>query len=319
MKDIDDKLIKLNKEINRKGKLLIHLKHLNQLIRQKKKEKLNLSKVLGKEENDYLKLQKRNIYNIFASVLGTIDKQLEKEKQEYLHALLMYQGVKKLYSSLVSEKKILVKSLNSLHVIERKFDQLIAKKEKLLKKAQNYPEELVFANDRIANFKIQIKEIETAITKGKTAKRYLHKIILNLRTIEQWGFQGLDLTNSQMKLKTNKAQREIYNANNFLQNYEDQLHDISVHFSVNFNKQIKNLEAFLDRFVDSLITDWVVNNKIENSIHLVNSMMDNITKINGSLEFQKKKVSKYLKEDEKIKTQMILEGINKSSQNNGPI
>ncbi len=311
MKDIDDKLIKLNEEINRRAKLRIHLEHINDVLEQKTNEKKILAKILSEEEKDYVEIQKRNIHYIFSSILGTIDKQVEKEKQEYLHALLMHQGIVEVCDSLQKEKKLLVKSLNGLHEIEKAFERLIAEKERLLKDAENYPDELVFANERIGSFNIQIKEINETIIKGNTAKRYLHKIIVTLKTIEQWGFRGLDLTSHKMERKTNAAQKEYYKANKFLQNYEDQLHDISVNFGVDFHKQIKNLDAFLDRFVDSLITDWVVNNKIVNSIHLVNNIIDKITKINGSLEFQKKKIKKYLEEDEAVKAQIILENINK--------
>ena len=157
------------------------------------------------------------------------------------------------------------------------------------------------------------KEIDYAINKGDLAKKYLHKIVFNLNQVNEWGFQGRVKNSSSMLRKSKAIQKEMYVANKFLQKYEDQLHDITVHFNVNFEKQIKNLEAFLDRFLDDLITDWIVNNKIQNSVNMVASMMDTITKLNGSLEFHKSKVEKYLEEDIDLKGHLILEFIKKTT------
>ena len=181
-----------------------------------------------------------------------------------------------------------------------------------MKTQSSYPEELVTINQRIASFKTQIKEIEVAIRKGSSAKRFLHKIILNLKTIEDWGFKGRNMTSNSMQRRTKSTQKEIYRANNFLLNYEDQLHDLAEYSSVNLDKEIRDLDAFLDRFVDSLITDWVVNEKINNSIHLVNNMIDNITKLNGSLEYQQTKVEAYLDEDLDLKAKLIMDLIQKN-------
>ena len=81
--------------------------------------------------------------------------------------------------------------------------------------------------------------------------------------LEKWGFERRYPGSSSMMKKTKTVQKQINVANRYLQKYEDQLFTISAHFNINFEKQIKNLEAFLDRFVDDLITDWVVNNKIQ--------------------------------------------------------
>lgn len=312
MKETDDKLIQLNEEINRRKNLKIHLDHLEDLIQAKKEELRVLSSILEKEEKDVIDTENVSIYSIFSTILGTREQQLEKERQEYLHALMVYKGVEGKYKELVKEKKLLSKSLNGIYVLEREFDRLIAVKEELLKKMGNYPKEFVFLNDKISGYKIQIKEIESAVDKGNTAKRRLHRIIISLKQIEQWGFEGKSINSNAVQRKTKSTQKEIYAADVLLQKYEDKLYDISVHFNVNFKRQIKNLDAFLDRFVDSLITDWVVNNKIENSIHLVNNMIDNITKLIGSLEYQKKKVEKYLEEDTDLKGQLLLEQINKN-------
>jgi len=312
MNKVDQKLVRLNNEIHRREKLRIHLTHLDEMIAAKKVEMDKLAITVAKEEDDVLALENVTIYTLFSVVLGTLERQLEKERQEYLHALLIYKGVKKNYQSLKKEKELLVKSLNGLHAIEREFKRILKLKEEILEKVDSYPEDLVVLNDRISNYTIQIKEIVSAVKKGETAKRYLHKVILSLKQMQHWGFEGRDLKHGNMQRKSKATQKEMYTANNFLQKYEDQLHDISVYFGVDFHRQIKNLEAFLERFVDSLITDWVVNNKIENSIHMVNNMIDTITKLNGSLDYQKAKVKEFRKEDNELKAQIILDLIDKN-------
>ncbi|MDF1696534.1 MAG: hypothetical protein P1U56_11900 [Saprospiraceae bacterium] len=312
MNHIDQKLLELNEEILRKQKLRNHLKHLNDRIVKKKNEIGSLKKKLDKEHRDVLRIEKHNIYSFFAIILGTIEYQLEKEKQEYLHALMMYEGAEEALKSLNEEKSILSRSLNGLINVEKMFDKAVEEKDKLLKKFGEYPQTLLTANNRIANFNSQITELDAAIRKGNQAKKYLHKIILNLKTMEEWGFAGKNFTTRSMQRKTKATQKDIYTANNFLLNYEDQLQDLAENCSVNLDKEMQDLEAFLDRFVDSLITDWIVNNKINNSIHLVNSMSDNITKLNSSLDYHKSKVKTYLDEELDLKAELILELIPKN-------
>ena len=309
MKEIDAELIRLYNEINRRENLKIHLVHLEEMIAARAKEMDTLSRSLAKEEGDVRAYENLTLYSLFAKVLGTHEKQLEIERQEYLHALMLYRGAEENYASLVKERHILKKSLSSLHVLEREFDRLLEEKDELLKNAPTYPTDLIALNERIASFELQIKEIEIAVSKGMAAKKYLHKIIFNLKKLEEWGFQGRYSGSSSVIRKTKEVQKQIYTSNKFLQKYEDHLFAISAHFNINFEHQIKNLEAFLDRFVDDLITDWVVNNKIRNSAYMVTSMIDTITKLNSSLEYEKSKIQKFLEEDNDLKGHMILEYI----------
>lgn len=314
MKNIDDKLIKLYEDINRRENLIIHLTHLDETIELKGEKKERLAISLAKEEKDVIKMENLSLYALFSMILGTHEQQLEIERQEYLHALLLYRGVDENYSSLIKERDLLKKSLKGLHGIDKEFDRLVEKKDKLLKSESTYSKELDVLNKQITRFKNQVKELETAINKGNASKNHLHKIIFNFKQMKDWGFQNRFPGSSSMLNKTKDIRNNIYKANINLQKYEDQLFAVSVHFDINFEKQIKNLEAFLDRFVDDLITDWVVNNKIQNSTNLVISMNDTITKLNRSLEYEKAKIQKYLEEDIDLKGHLILELINKSSQ-----
>lgn len=312
MKNIDDKLIQLYKEINRREKLKIHLDHLEQVISTKQVEKDNLLQILAKEEKDVIDLEKESLYNLFSRILGTREKQLEKERQEYLHALMLFRASQSTLNALVQEKDILYKSLRGTQNSEKEYQRLMTKKEKLLLEAEGFPLELVRLNERIATFNEQILEIERAVKKGNSAKKKLIKIIHNLKRIEKWGFQGRNSSSSSMLGKTRQIQNDIYSTNNLLQVYEDKLYDISGYFSSDFDRQIKHFEAFIDRFVDSLITDWVVNNLIQNSIHFINIMIDSITKLNGTLEYEQTKIQIYIEEDSRVKQQLILDNINKN-------
>ncbi|MEM9545582.1 MAG: hypothetical protein AAGA77_06390 [Bacteroidota bacterium] len=311
MKKLDAKLIRLYKEINRRENLKIHLVHLEQMI-EAKAEEMDIMRVsLEKEEKDVATYENLTLYSLFSKVLGTHEKQLEIERQEYLHALMLYRGLEENYANLVGERQLILKSMKSLHSLEREFEKLLEEKDQLIKNEPDYPEELNTLNQRIASFAEQIKEINITISKGQAAKKCLLKLIFNLNQLEQWGFQGRYPGSSSMLRKNKQVKKQIYGANNYLQEYEDHLFTISTHNDLNFKHQIKNLEAFLDRFVDDLITDWVVNKKIQNSAHLVTSMMDTITKLNSSLEYEKAKIHAYLDEDEELKGDLIVELIQK--------
>ena len=56
--------------------------------------------------------------------------------------------------------------------------------------------------------------------------------------------------------------------NKFLQRYEEELADLSAHFRIDFHKQVDTIHNFVEDFVDSLITDWIIKRKIDNAMHL---------------------------------------------------
>ncbi len=312
MKDIDKKILAINKELQRKEKIQIHLNNLMSLIEKRNLALQEVEEKVRKEEQDVKKLEKLNLFSTFQFVLGSREKQLEKERQEFLQAVLKRKGLIENIKAIEKEKSILERSFTSLHDIETELEKLINTKTELLKSNNSYPAALNRYNEKLASFDSRIRELNVTIKQGEKAKKELHKIIVNLGKVDNWGYKEKASEIIKVNRQIDRTHKHVYIANNFLQRYEEELLDLTDHFEMRYRKEVQMLEKFLDQFIDCLITDWIVRSKLENSIHLVLNVIDKITVINAMLEYEMEKTNNYIKEEKKMKTEIIINLIKKS-------
>ncbi len=307
MHQLNKEIATLYKSLKRKEKIGIRLDNLKQLIAQKELQINNLDKRLAKELADVTKLEGRNLHSLFQTVLGDKAQQLEKERQEYLNAFIHKKGAVQDLAELKKEQLMLEETYSSQFNIEYQLEKLLDQKEiQLLALNHDLETSILAANKRIINHQNKIEEIKQAITEGKHTKKILRKMVMDLNQVEDWG-ASTSKRNSTAKNNQliKKVERDTMKANKFLQRYEEELTDLSIHFRIDFSKQINTLRNFLDEFVDSLITDWIIKRKIDNAMHLVEHIFDKISRINGSLEQEITKTKLFL-ESEEAQKQMLL-------------
>ena len=308
MHQLNQEISTLYKSLKRKEKIGIRLDNLKELIAQKELQINNLDKRLAKELADVTKLESRNLYALFQTVLGDKAQQLEKERQEYLNAFLHKKGAVQDLAELKEEQLMLEETYSSQFNIEYQLEKLLAQKEKqLLALNHDLETSILAANKRIINHQTKIEEIKQAITEGKHTKKILRKMILDLNQVEDW---GANTSHKNRTAKTNqlirKVERDTMKANKFLQRYEEELADLSIHFRIDFSKQMNTLRNFLDEFVDSLITDWIIKRKIDNAMHLVEHIFDKISRINASLAQEIAKTKVFLASEEAQKQVLLI-------------
>lgn len=307
MESIDKQLIELYDEKNRKEKVRLHLDKLYRCIEQKEAELVDLQPQLNKEERDVTKLEEKNIYSLFLTVLGTKKQQLEKERQEYIQIFMKVKGLEKNLIILKEEKELLQKSYSGLQNVEENFKNLLKKKINLLIKGNKYPQELLIYNEKIASYKVKIRELESCIKTGVLAKKYLAKLIKFLNGLEIWGVENKNIP--KVKKKIDRAHKDVFIANNFLQKYEGGLTELEDYFDLDFHREIIQFESFLEQFVDALITDWIVKHRIFNASNLIMNLSDKITQLNEMLSYEIEKTKSYVNEAEEFKTDFLLKNM----------
>jgi len=304
MESLDKQLIDLYDEKNRKEKVRLHLHKIYHSIKQKEAELAKLQPQLLKEERDVEKLEGKNMYSLFLTVLGTKKEQLEKERQEYIQVFLKVKGLEKNLEILNEEKTLLQKTFSGLEKVDEDFNVLMKKKIHLLMKSNTFPEELLVYNEKISSYKIKIRELQTCIKKGEVAQKYLRKVINFLDGLENWGIERR--VSQRGKKKIGRANKDVFLANNFLQRFEGELAELEDYFDLDFHREIEQFENFLDQFVDALITDWIVKHRIFNASNLVINLNDKTTQINEMLGYEIEKTQAYIKEADTYKTDFIL-------------
>ena len=246
--------------------------------------------------------------SLFQTVLGDKIQQLEKERQEYLNAFLKRKGVLHDLTDLQKEQTLLEQAYSSQFNVEYQLEKLLTQKEKLLLDS-NHPmiASILATNKRIVNHQNKIEEIQQAITEGKHTKKILRKMVFDLNQVEDWqaatSKRNRTAKNNSLVLKVERSSMKV---NKYLQRYEEELADLSVHFRIDFRKQMDTIRNFLEEFVDSLITDWIVKRKIDNAMHLVEHIFDKISRINASLEQEILKTEGFLHLEEEQKQLLLI-------------
>ncbi len=309
MEKLDQRLLELFDDKNRKEKIKIHLDHLYSSIERKEIELLSLQDQLSKEERDVDKLEEKGLYTLFLTVLGTKEQQLEKERQEYLQAFMKVQGLEENLHILREEKAFLQKTYSGLQGVEKNFKQTLKRKIDDLIKKEDCPPQLVKFIEKISSYSIKIRELETCIKKGNIARKYLQKVSAGLQDLDSWGIQPSHKLSNKAKKIVDRVNKDAYIANNFLQKFEAELQELEDHFELDFRREISQFEIFIDQFVDALITDWIVKLKIFNSNNLIYSISDKSIQITEMLQYEIEKTQKYIEETQNDKANFILKRV----------
>jgi len=304
----------------RKQKIEIHLLNLERRIKAYEKEAARLLRLVDLEEENYHKLEKLNLRALFFKVLGTKEKELEKERQDYLMSFLKYQSSVKNLESLRFEKEVLTKQLSSLHNAEKIFNTKFAKKGNQLEAnlSTKNKQKLKAVDLRLLNHEARIKELREAVKAGKKAETTLMRLIHDLSNITQWGNSNIVRRNDRIRGRgqhssptkrrfVNQSKKDAQKANILLEHFETEIQDIQKHFKIDYRNYIKSFEDFLDIFYDNLITDWIVKKNLKNSTFAIQTVHDKVSRIMAMLNKEIDKTKAFIKEENLIRKQIILE------------
>lgn len=301
----------------RKKKIEIHLVNLEKRIKQQDIEVHQLSLTMAEEEKDIHKLDKLGMQSLFQIILGNKKEALEKERQEYLMAVLLFQGAEKNLAALKYEKEVLEKQLSGLFQAEMAFDNLFSKFEKTISNQLDAKTKAkIKAIDlRILNHEERIVEIREAIRAGKKAEKVLTKIIEDLAEVKTWGnsilakkkrkIYGSGSPAEAKKKFLSHAKNDAQKANILLEHFEIEILDIYKQFKLDYRQYIKSFTNFLEIFYDNLITDWMVKEDIKNTSYAMESIHDKVLRILAMLDNEITKTKDYILEEKQIKKMII--------------
>jgi len=306
----NEKLLHLYKEVKRKEKLQIHLRHLQEDILKNHAEYDALTLQMKDEEEDVRRLEEMSLESIFRTILGNKAQQLEKERQEYLHVLIKMQHVAQNLKVLEQEKAVLERSFESLFHVENEFDKLLKEKEVALNNNLEYSEKVEHINKKIAVYEIKIEEVEETIHFGKKARELLHKLAIDLGEMEHWNSDS-NLKSSRKVSKKRKLRQDVYKVNRALQSYERELKDLADHLNLNYQAEIRSLQEFLEGFVDCLITDWIMQHRINHSKNYLSNVIDRVRLLNSMLAYEIEKTRAAIDAEEDVKADILMKFLGK--------
>jgi len=290
----------------RKEKIVIHRKHLKEAIQEAKFDLAMYEKQMEKESRDVTFLEGKSVRKLFYELLGTKDPLMEKERQEFLAAFLKHQAVKKHLEILQYEDQILRRQLKLLLGVKDRLNVLLQAKKKLLKDRKTKgSRQLMILEKKLVTYKNFLKEVQEAKVKGRACLVMLEKITKQLNEVHEWGTMNT-LKDKKVKRRprrwVNRATKNAFKAKNLLQKFETELRDVSDHYGLSYQDEMTSIHLFLELFVDNLIVDWVIQKRINHTLHGVESVIDRVSMILMLLDNEVKEVNLLMdevKEDRK--------------------
>ena len=286
LSDISDRLTQVIEKRRLRDKLSLDLKQVEQELTEKSGLMDTILQQLKREQVDVEKLERLSLTALFYTVLGSKEQQVEKERQELLAAQLKYQQAKGAVERLRGDQAYMEQQLAGLRGVDDEYNSLLARKEVLLRQANlQVATELMHLSEQIANKQAERREIDEAITAATGVLASLDKVIDSLQSAEGWGtwdMLGGGLLSTVIKhSRIDDARDAVQDVQAKMSRFNRELAD--VHRSTDIKIEISGLDIFADYFFDSLIVDWIVQSKIQNSLEQARQVKDRIVMAAKSL------------------------------------
>ncbi len=283
---INEELIAAKEKVWRKEKFEGMIRHTEEALEKEVNRKIELEKALKDEDKDVKKLESLSITNIFYSILGSKEQQLDKERQEFLAAKLKHDEC--CHSVLMLEKdlesyKVLFSNLLDA---EAEYEAVLKKKEAFILGLNNEnSKKLLEIMEKIPSIEAQKKELQEAIAAGDAARNELQFVVDSLKSADGWGtwdiLGGGLLATAAKHSEIDKAKEYAQNTKIALMKFQNELADVDLAMDIDIN--IGSFETFADYFFDGLISDWIVQSKISDSLKSVCNVVYNVEDIIKSL------------------------------------
>ncbi len=234
-----------------------------------------LKATLEKENADLLKLEKNSFSSVIFSVLGTLEKHIEKEKAEALAAKLKYDQALKDVKEVSDRIDTLTAEHDAYLGCQQKYDALFAMKRLTLIEQNSYEGELILEHEKNINAaQISIKEIGEAIKAGEDAQEALRAALNELDSAEDystWDVIGGGMISGILKHeRIDEAADSMVLAQRRLERFQEEMGDVRL--SIDISDSL----SLVDIFFDNLFTDFMVHSRINDAQDSVTEAMNKV-------------------------------------------
>lgn len=284
--DLNKKLFEVKENLRRKQKVKLMLERSKEELEMLKSKNEEFVGILHKEKRDVEKLEALSLTGLFYSILRSKEEQLDKERQEYLAAKLKYDescnSIKYIEEEISSYEEELRKYLG----LDEEYKNLLKEKRYLiLNKSDENSRKLADKLDRVTDLELNAKEINEAINAGNIAMKALKQLTDTLESARSWGqwdmFGGGLLATAAKHSRIDDAKRQVNEVQRLIRIFNKELLDVNISTDIKIN--IGSFDTFADYFFDGLISDWIVQSKINDSLNNVNNVSRNLNKTLSTL------------------------------------
>lgn len=306
--EMSRELEELKLGMSRYEKIEAMLESLQNQLKELEEKQESLQKEYDKEEADVEQLNKRSLTAVFYTILGSKEEQIEKERQEALAARLKLEDNTRQIDDMKYRITGLREEKKQYEGCEAKYRQLYKNKYDRMKESGNAEFEKIFKiEDDIVIYKSNIKEIREAISAGNRVMNQISSAEASLNSAKGWGtwdmLGGGLLTDMMKHSHIDDARDSVSRIQSLLNNFRTELADVKINSEIHIN--IEGFAKFADFFFDGLISDWVVQSRIHDSMDSVGRVKQEVGRVLRKLEQMENGMEKMIEERNRELTDYI--------------
>ncbi|MDF2540647.1 MAG: hypothetical protein K0S47_365 [Herbinix sp.] len=299
----------LNKNLEELSLGILRYQKINELLNQYALQlaKLNTDATkyadeLKHEQSDVEELSRTSLKAIFYSVLSSKEKQLNKERQEVLAAKLKYDNILVQINEIEKQITKLKEEQCQYSDYEARYNNEYKVKYQMLKQSGKNADRITALENVIISYKSTMKEIDEAINAGNQVLHKLKEAEDSLDSAEGWGmwdmFGGGLIADMVKHSHIDDAKSSVLEIQVLLNRFRTELADIKITSQITID--IDGFAKFADFFFDGLISDWIVQSRINDSISSVRNVQGDVNSVLTKLRqmMQSVKISILQREDE---------------------
>lgn len=241
-----------------------------------------LESVMLDEQADVDRFEGRSLSAFYYRVIGRLDDQLSKERQEAYAAKVKYDAAAGELKAVRADILRCKTDLSVLYGCEAKYEATLRQKADAVKAAGGeHAQEILKLEERHALLETQIKELREAISAGNTALSTTRHVLDRLGSAESWGtwdlLGGGVIADAVKHSHLDEAQSAIERLQSQLRRFKTELADVTIHADMQVN--VDGFLRFADYFFDGLFADLAVLDKISRSQGQVQSTRHQIESV----------------------------------------
>lgn len=283
----DEKLQQLQEQMARSKQLEAMIKELRNQRDSLAAQVRELESIKLEEQADVDRLEGRSLAAFFYNVIGKMDEQLDKERQEAYAARVKYDAAARELEGVEADLRRYESELSALRGCEHRYDEVLKEKADAIKAAGgSNGEEILKLEERNAFLESQKKELQEAISAGNAALSITQQVLSSLDSAEGWGtwdlFGGGLVADLAKHSHLDEAQGAIEQLQSQLRRFKTELADVTIQADMQVN--VDGFLRFADYFFDGLFADWAVLDKINQSQSQVQNTKSQIAGVLSRLD-----------------------------------
>ncbi len=264
---------------------------------------------LQEEKVDVEKLESVSLTNLFYTLIGQKEDKLDQEKQDVTKVQLQYQEARESVADLKEDRHHVQSKISELGEPDLRYQQLLDERyQHLLDMGHETGQQALTILEKLGDMKDEQTEIAEAVDAGMKVREKLAETQEALSKAKNWGaadmIGGGPFTTAIKHGHIDDAKQASHDAQRLLRKFSYELNDIGQSFQADMN--ISGGLTFADYFLDGLIVDWFVQDKINQSAEQVDEMHGQVERTLVQLEELNREINQTIADADKQWEELVI-------------